>query len=159
MSYKLKKTLKDNKVSIIIVLVLWVILSIVLVAPLAYSIAESSLSGKFDFSLFLETFFPAVTSFSAIIKVFEKGYMSTFGNTLFYFTVLYAICTIIGLFRSKPKHEYTDIEHGSSDWSENGEQYSILSKNKGIILAQNNYLPVNKRGNVNVLVVGRFWFW
>ena len=34
-----------------------------------------------------------------------------------------------------------------------------LDKNKGIILAENNYLPVDKRGNVNVLVVGRFRFW
>ncbi len=67
--------------------------------------------------------------------------------------------TVIGILKARPKHEYTDIEHGSSDWSEGGEQYSILSKNKGIILAQNNYLPVDKRGNVNVLVVGRFWFW
>ena len=32
-------------------------------------------------------------------------------------------------------------------------------KKKGIILAENHYLPVDKRGNVNVLVVGRFWFW
>ena len=61
---------------------------------------------------------------------------------------------MIGLFKSRPKHEYTDIEHGSSDWSEGGEQYHILSRNKGIILAQNNYLPIDKRGNVNVLVVG-----
>ena len=35
----------------------------------------------------------------------------------------------------------------------------ILSKNKGIILAEDNYLPLDKRGNVNVLVVGRFRFW
>ena len=35
----------------------------------------------------------------------------------------------------------------------------ILDKNKGIVLAENNYLPVDKRGNVNVLVVGRIRFW
>ena len=46
-----------------------------------------------------------------------------------------------------------------SDWSQRGEQYRILSNKKGIILGENNYLPVDKRGNVNVLVVGRFWFW
>ena len=39
-----------------------------------------------------------------------------------------------------------------------GEQYSVLSKHKGILLAENHYLPVDKRGNVNVLVVGRIWF-
>ncbi len=57
-----------------------------------------------------------------------------------------------------PKHDYADIEHGSSDWA-NGEEYSVLSKNKGILLAEKHYLPVDKRGNVNVLVVGRLWFW
>ncbi len=29
-------------------------------------------------------------------------------------------------YKIKPKNEYTDIEHGSSDWSEGGEQYKIL---------------------------------
>ena len=35
-----------------------------------------------------------------------------------------------------------------------GEQYQILNNKKGIVLAENNNLPVDKRGNVNVLVVG-----
>ena len=35
----------------------------------------------------------------------------------------------------------------------------VLSKNKGIVLAEKNYLPLDKRGNVNVLVVRRFWCW
>ena len=55
-------------------------------------------------------------------------------------------------------NNYLDIEHGSSDWA-SGEQYSVLSKNKGILLAEKHYLPVDKRGNVNVMVVGRFRFW
>jgi len=70
------------------------------------------------------------------------------------FSIIFAIFFIIGVARSAPKNEYTDFEHGSSDWSKNGEQYQILSNKKGIILAENNYLPVDKRGNVNVLVVG-----
>ncbi len=61
------------------------------------------------------------------------------------FTIFYAILMTIGLIRSAPKNEYTDIEHGSSDWSQHGEQYAILNKNKGIILAENNYLPVDKK--------------
>ena len=61
--------------------------------------------------------------------------------------------------KTAPKNEDSDIEHGSSDWSKNGEQYRVLSNKHGIILAQNNYLPVDKRGNVNVLVVGRIRFW
>lgn len=154
MGYKLNKTLKDNKKSIILIGVLWVILSIVLVAPISYSIGAASQSGSFNFNIFLELFFSEITSFTSIGRVFSQGYGAVFGKTLLYFTIIYALLAMIGLFKSKPKHEYTDIEHGSSDWSEHGEQYSILSRNKGIILAQDNYLPVDKRGNVNVLVVG-----
>ena len=154
MGYKLNKTLKDNKKSIIIIAVLWVILSMVLVAPISYSIGEASKSGAFDMSIFIELFFSEITSFTSIGRVFAQGYGALFGKTLLYFSVIYILFTLIGFFKSKPKSEYKDIEHGSSDWSEHGEQYTVLNRNKGIILAQDNYLPVDKRGNVNVLVVG-----
>ena len=159
MNYKVSKTLKDNKKSIIIIAVLWIFFAIVLVAPIGYSIGLASQSGTFSFDIFLENVFTQIVSFSAITKVFDAAFIGYFGKTLLYFTILYIIIALIGLFKSRPKHEYTDIEHGSSDWSEGGEQYSILSKNKGIILSKHNFLPINKRGNVNVLVVGRFWFW
>ena len=35
----------------------------------------------------------------------------------------------------------------------------LLMVTSGIVLAEDNYLPVDKRGNVNVLVVGRIWIW
>ena len=158
MNYKVSKTLKDNKKSIIIIAVLWIFFAIVLVAPIGYSIGLASQSGTFNFEIFLENVFTQIVSFSAITKVFDAAFIGYFGKTLLYFTILYIIIALIGLFKSRPKHEYTDIEHGSSDWSEGGEQYSILSKNKGIILSKHNFLPINKRGNVNVLVVGRFRF-
>jgi len=159
MNYKLQKVLKDNKVSMIIIAILWLVLVIVLVAPLAYSIGLANTSGSFDMNVFIEEFFVSVASFSAITKVFGTAYVGIFGKSIVYFTIIYIVFAIIGLYKSKPKHRYTDIEHGSSDWSEGGEQYRILSRNKGIILAQDNYLPIDKRGNVNVLVVGRFRFW
>ena len=159
MNYKVSKTLKDNKKSIIIIAVLWIFFTIVLVAPIGYSIGLASQSGTFNFEIFLENVFTQIVSFSAITKVFDAAFIGYFGKTLLYFTIIYIIIALIGLFKSRPKHEYTDIEHGSSDWSEGGEQYSILSKNKGIILSKHNFLPINKRGNVNVLVVGRFRFW
>ena len=140
-------------------MVLWVLLTIVLVAPVAYSIVESNVNGSFDLAVFIEKIFPAITSFSTIGVVFGTTYIGTFLKTLAYFTLIYLIFAVIGLFKSRPKHQYTDIEHGSSDWSEGGEQYKVLSKNKGIILAQDNYLPINKRGNINVLVVGRIRIW
>ena len=159
MNYKVSKTLKDNKKSIIIMAVLWVVLSIVLIAPIGYSIGVACQNGTFDFEIFLETVFTELASFTSITRVIGAGYIGYFGKTLLYFTIIYLIFAFIGLFKSKPKHEYTDIEHGSSDWSEGGEQYRILSKNKGIILSKHNFLPTDKIGNVNVLVVGRIRFW
>ncbi len=159
MNYKVSKTLKDNKKSIIIIAVLWIFFAIVLVAPIGYSIGLASQSGTFDFNIFLENIFSELVTFTSITRAMDAAYIGYFGKTLLYFTIIYLIFAFIGLFKSKPKHEYTDIEHGSSDWSEGGEQYRILSKNKGIILSKHNFLPVDKRGNVNVLVVGRFWFW
>ena len=82
------------------------------------------------------------------------GYGNVFGNVVPYFLGFYGLFVLVGIAKAFPKHEYDDIEHGSSDWSENGEQYKVLSKTKGIVLAEKNYLPVDKRGNVNVLVVG-----
>ena len=159
MNYKVSKTLKDNRKALIIMIVLWVFFAIVLVAPIGYAVGLASQTGTFDFNIFLENVFSEIISFSSITRVFGAAYIGYYGKTLLYFTIFYIIVGFIGLFKSRPKHEYTDIEHGSSDWSENGEQYSILSKNKGIILSKHNFLPTNKRGNVNVLVVGRFGFW
>ena len=87
------------------------------------------------------------------------NYIAEFFSLLWKFTIVFSIFMFIGFVKTAPKNEYTDIEHGSSDWSKHGEQYKILNKDRGIILAANNYLPVDKRGNVNVLVVGRLWIW
>ena len=92
-------------------------------------------------------------------KCFSENYFGTFWYIAKWFVAFYGIFIFIGIAKAFPKHEYDGIENGSSDWSENGEQYKVLSKNKGIVLAEKNYLPVDKRGNVNVLVVRRFWCW
>ena len=155
MNVKVKKTLKDNKISLIIIGVLWIILTIILVSPIAYSIGNSiNANGIFDFGVFIEEVVTNITSFNTFPKVFGEKYIGIFFKTLGYYTILYIIFATIGLFKSTAKSDYKDIEHGSSDWSENGEQYTVLSKNKGILLAENNYLPIDKRGNINVLVVG-----
>ena len=56
MNYKVKKTLKDNRKSMIIIAVLWVIFAIVLVAPLSYSIALASQNGAFNFEVFFRKY-------------------------------------------------------------------------------------------------------
>ena len=86
-------------------------------------------------------------------------YVTDFFSLLWKFTIVYAVFMFVGFVKTAPKNQYTDIEQGSSDWATKGEQYKVLNDRKGIILAEHNYLPVDKRGNVNVLVVGRFRFW
>lgn len=160
MGYKIQGTMRRNKKNFIIFAVLWVILSIVFVMPISYSITNASVGGEFDMAKFFSGIYDGVVNLVTVIgKTFTPNYIGTFFSTLLKFSVLYAIFVLIGLIKTAPKNEYSDIEHGSSDWSKNGEQYRILSNKKGIILAKDNYLPVDKRGNVNVLVVGRIRFW
>ena len=161
MNYKLKGALKRNKKYFIICGILWILIAIVFVAPVAYS---KFIAGLAETSGIIETF---VTTFIASImhplqtfgKVFTEGAIGDYVSTLLIVSIIYLLFFFIGIYKSAPKNEYTDIEHGSSDWSKNGEQYKILNKDNGIVLAEDNYLPVDKRGNVNVLVVGRIWIW
>lgn len=110
-----------------------------------------------------ETFFYKIAYIAQpgenITKVFTKEYFHNFWIGTQWFLIFAFIFVVVGVIKALPKHEFTDIENGSSDWAEGGEQYRVLSKKKGIILAEKNYLPVDKRGNVNVLVVRRFWCW
>lgn len=152
--------MRRNKKSFIICAILWVFLTIVFVSPIANAIFSAKAGGKFELEIFLQIFVKGITNpFGNFASMFSKGAAGTFFPMLFGFTIIYLAFFFIGFVKSAPKNEYTDIEHGSSDWSQHGEQYQILSKNKGIILAEDNYLPVDKRGNVNVLVVGRIRFW
>ena len=89
MNYKVSKTLKDNKKSIIIIAVLWVFFTIVLVAPLGYTIGLSCKQGGFDFQVFLENIFTEIVSFTSITRVLGSEYIGYFGKTLLYFTILY----------------------------------------------------------------------
>ena len=152
---KMHKAFEKNKKYLILFLILWVVLEIVLIAPMSVAIAEStSAQGQFELANFIENFGKEVSSFTAITRIGSAGAVSAFGKGTLWLTILCLVVTAIGIIKSKPKSNYEDIENGSSDWCEGGEQYKILSKNKGIILAEDNYLPVDKIGNVNVLVVG-----
>lgn len=160
MGYKIQGAINKSKKYFIIYAILWLFAVIVFIMPAGAAIAEANATGTFEFGKFIESFMSYLTQpFSSFSKVFLPAYMSSFIGILWKFTFVYLIIAIIGTIKNAPKNEYEDIEHGSSDWSKNGEQYRILNNKKGIILAEDNYLPVDKRGNVNVLVVGRFRFW
>ena len=160
MNYKIEGAIRRNRKTFIICAILWLVLVIVFVAPFSYSVFEASVSGKFSLDIFLEQIATNITNpFKTLVQIFANGATHDFISLLLGFSVFYLVIYFIGFAKSAPKNEFSDIEHGSSDWSQRGEQYQILSRNKGIILAENNYLPLDKRGNVNVLVVGRFRFW
>ena len=80
-----------------------------------------------------------------IVSVFTKEYFHNFWFGTRIFLVIAFFFILIGVYKALPKHEFSDIENGSSDWAEGGEQYRVLSKKAGIILAEKNYLPVDKR--------------
>ncbi len=155
MNYKVETALKKGKTTLIVGLILWLLLAIVFIMPWTCGCYTKVMLGKFDMDSFITVFMNAATNPAKGFKsMVEYGIIMDYIKNLFGFTLFYAIILIIGIFKLMPKHRYDNIEHGSSDWSENGEQYQVLSKKSGIILAENNYLPLDKRGNVNVLVVG-----
>ncbi len=155
MNYRITEGLKNNKKVIIIGLVLWAILTIVLVLPFTVAKSVATTSSGLDLARFIQIFGESISDPARSIKfIFKTKQVGAIFSNWFLITIIYIIFFIIGFVKTMPKHQYDNIEHGSSDWSHNGEQYKILNRKEGIILAENNYLPVNKQGNVNVLVVG-----
>ena len=153
MNYKIEGALRRNKKYFILFGILWLFIAIVLIVPitLGFNVATDQKNFEEGIKIFTTTITNPAKGFAELVN---RSYMSLYIKNLAIFSIIYAIFFIVGVARSAPKNEYTDFEHGSSDWSKNGEQYQILSNKKGIILAEDNYLPVDKRGNVNVLVVG-----
>lgn len=167
---KIKGAFRKIKVKLIVYTILTLVIFVWLLAPLTTSIIDAEymagLSFKenaFDSTLWEQFLVNIAGGITSPLREFGKCFKPFYSPT--YFTlvkaglVAYVFFALIGLVKAIPKHEYENIENGSSDWSEGGEQYKILSRNKGIVLAEKNYLPVDKRGNVNVLVVRRFWCW
>lgn len=158
MSYKTEKAIKALKKNIIIYLILWLIITIVLIAPVTYTFVNTNNKGKLNTGGFIEQIGPAILKFTTITEMFTEKYNKPFIQTVGVYTIAYGIMIGYTIYKTLPKSEYDKKEHGSSDWCEEGEQYKILSKKSGILLAKENYLPLSKRGNLNVLIVGRFWY-
>jgi glucan phosphoethanolaminetransferase (alkaline phosphatase superfamily) len=158
----MKKLLTEKrKRNILVFLILWLLLAIVFVVPLSVAYTDSlSPKGGLQLDSFKSIIVSYILSLKIRVKAFQELYKSNTTNALGYYTFFYLMVMLILILKSKgDKGDYHDIEHGSSDWCEDGEQYKVLSKNSGIILAQKNYLPIDKPGNVNVLIVGRIWCW
>jgi hypothetical protein len=167
---RIKAAFRKIKSKIIVYTILVFIIVLWLVTPLCTAIIAAETASGYKFidspfdgqywATFITTFGNGlVAPWGEVPKCFTATHFPLFWDMLKVTFVVYIFFILIGLSKAFPKHEYEDIENGSSDWCENGEQYKVLSKNKGIVLAEKNYLPLDKRGNVNVLVVRRFWCW
>jgi len=160
MGYRLNYIIKKNKFVFIMILSLWIFGTIMVIPPLTVSWVAATAYGSFNFDNFLAAFIENVGSVGGnFVRCFSRDHVGTFFRIQIWYIVILTFFGIVGFVKSSPKHEYADIEHGSSDWCEGGEEYKILSPKKGILLAEKEYLPVDKRGNVNVLIVGRIRFW
>ncbi len=161
---KLRIGIRKIKVKLIFGFIIILICLVWLGAPLAVATAHAK-NVPPDINFDWETFFMKIgEGLQNPINSFKSIFITGLGGTYFWnitktFMVCYLLAALAGIAKAYPKHEYESIENGSSDWSEGGEQYRVLNKKKGIVLAEKNYLPVDKRGNVNVLVVRRFWCW
>lgn len=150
---------EKRKKEILIYLILWLVFAIVLVVPVAVASIDSTTPlGEFKGNTFLSIILDDIFSIEVRVRAFQEKYIANTITGLKYYSVFYFLFVLI-LMLKKPKGEYNDIEHGSSDWATGGEQYKVLSRKDGIILAEKNYLPVDKKGNVNVLIVGRIRCW
>lgn len=159
---KIRRALQKMKGRLIIYGIVIIVGIFGLVAPFSRAVTDANIAAQAGNDWF-ETFFTKLGYVSQfgdnMSAVFSAKYFPNFWTGTFWFIIFSIIFMFIGIYKAIPKHEYDEIENGSSDWAQNGEQYRVLSKKSGIILAEKNYLPVDKRGNVNVLVVRRFWCW
>lgn len=149
---------EKRKKEILIYLILWLVLAIVLVVPASVAAIDSTYNNEFNGDTFLSIIVDYILNLEVRVKAFQEKYIANTGTAMKYYSFFYFILVIILMIKRKDS-DYRDIEHGSSDWSVGGEQYKVLSRKEGIILAEKNYLPVDKKGNVNVLIVGRIWCW
>ena len=155
---KFKSFMNKLKKNILLIIVVWLIIAILLVAPVTYTITESTLQGQSWLEAIIYNLVNNLFKLP-ITQVFVDPYLKDYITGVEVFTILYILIVTKAIMKNLPKGEYDKIEHGSSDWCEKGEQYKILSKDKGLILAKDNYLPIDKSGNINVLIVGRIWCW
>lgn len=109
---RIKILIKKSKAVLIVTLILWVILSILLVAPLTVAIVEANATGTFVFDTFFNNFLESTTKIGDnLLKVFTKEYVPTYFKVDGWFTIVLLLFATIGFVKSMPKSEYTYIEH------------------------------------------------
>jgi len=155
---KFKSFMEKFKKNFLLYVIVWFVLAILFVAPVTYTRTEAILQNhnwvEAVYSNIVDNIFKFPIRF-----VFGEIYIYDFKEGMKYYSLFYWAVVLYSIYKTLPKGGFDKIEHGSSDWCSPGEQYKVLSKKSGLLLAKDNYLPLDKTGNINVLIVGRIWCW
>ena len=140
--------------AIITIFVIGIIITLFVMPAFSVSVTDDGFLGMLD--SFGENL---LNPFGSIGKVFfneevNKEYHETYTNSVQLFWIIYVLCILYVWYKMKPKREYDNIEHGSSDWATMAERNKMLNKTEGFILAEKTCLPVDRRGNLNLLIAG-----
>ncbi len=149
-------------------LILYVIVDILIVATFVYTASRYVDANSFErIKGICGDFFNDLVSFG-FLKVFFVDFIGFIKGSIYTF-IAFVIMFIAWKIKFSKTYEYEGIEHGSSEWAKNGEEYDklddgreILNKKDGFILSKTHYLGTDLKKvaiNKNVLVVGRFWCW
>ena len=154
----IEKIIKLLKKNMMLLVIIWFVLAIGIIPTISMTIAQGSrlASAEIDSSLpFVGNFMYFLSSpIKTLGYIFNPIYFGTYIETLKTYSAIYFLLAIFLAFKYEEAKPYDGSEYGSARWSKNGEQYKVLSKTSGIILAKHNYLPVDKQGNTNVMVIG-----
>lgn len=145
---------KKNKVRVIVFGIIFIILSLTLFTALARVPYEKALSGGSSIEIFTRVIKEVPTNIKIAFTASRRSYFEILKvGGLFYLAGV-----VILFIKFSGKGEYDKIEHGSADWCDDKEKYSVLSPKEGMILAEKTYLPVVPKPpegkNGNILVIG-----
>lgn len=143
------KEIFDKYIKYLLILIaIGLVITIFIVAPFSYALKYGKVNEFGKCILHLDTYKQTLSSKGGANALY-KGF-----STLFWIAYLVAIVVIF--LKKKNGNDYEGIEHGSSDWAKYGEQYrdGNVSRDSGFILAENNFLPLTRQGNLNVLIAG-----
>lgn len=160
----MKDWFERRKTFIIFMGVLFIILSLFLVPAFARVGYENTLETSEYFEKGFLVIFPELVKdvFGNLKIAFGEGFQN-YLEVFKVYGILYFLATIALLLKMSGNKDYNKIEHGSADWCDNKEKYSVLSPKDGMILAQKTCLPVIPKPpegkNGNILVIRRFWCW
>lgn len=159
----MKSKLKKLKREAMPFFILFLIVDIVLVGAYIVAVQEYINEPFFEkMQGVLQNYFHTIITFGFVKAPFVNFF--DFMNASFYTFIVFVLLFIAWKIKFSSTYDYEGIEHGSSDWAKNGEEFDklddgkeILNKKHGFILSKDHYLGTDLKKvaiNKNVLVVG-----